>query len=344
MTSHGSAMSITIRDIAADAGVSSATVSKYLNGRKISSRSAEKIRTSIEQLQYVPNRSAQLLRKKINNSIAVILTNLNDYFWSGANNAIEDFMLDHNFSTMLQYFDPAKKDQTDFFNFLMSTGTAGCIMIDEQIGQTNFLDLLNQHEIPFVFMDSRPSDYKVDLVTTSNYQAAYRAGEYLISKGHRSFGVLSAVKDHYTAAERLHGFEDVCRAYDIPKSSIHIAYGDYHINAGYPMIRSLLNDFPLPDAIISMNFYYLLAAVQELSIRKIHVPNQISLISFDDDDLFSAVHPPITVVRQNLSAIGRKTAELLYQRITGDRDDFPKVIQIDSELIERGSVLNRTSF
>ena len=332
----------TINDIAHEAGVSSATVSKYLNGKKISDANAKRIQDSILHLHYVPNPIAQLLRKKTSNCIAVILTNMCDYFWGNAYNEVEAFLLKHDYSTLLQRFDPSVKDQTDFFNFLMSTGISGCILLDETSAQTNLLVLLQKRGIPYVFMDSYPTTESYDFVTTSNYQSSYRATEYLISLGHRTFGVLSGPLTHYTNAERLRGFTDACEAYNIPKENIQIRYGGFSVDAGYPMVRDLMKQHPLPSVIFSMNYYYMVSAIQEVSARNLRVPDDISLITFDDDDLFQTVNPPVTVIRQDLPAIGRKTAELLYRHITETDPSDPEFIQIDAQLIQRGSVANLT--
>ena len=330
----------TINDIAHEAGVSSATVSKYLNGKKISDANAKRIQKSIMHLHYVPNPIAQLLRKKTSNCIAVMLTNMCDYFWGNAYNEVESFLLGHDYSTLLQRFDPSIKDQTDFFNFLMSTGISGCILLDETSAQTNLLNLLQNRGIPYVFMDSCPTNGSYDLVTTSNYQSSYRATEYLISLGHRTFGVLSGPLTHYTSTERLRGFADACKAHSIPKENIQIRYGDFRVEAGYPMVQDLMRQRPLPSVLFSMNYYYMVSAIQEVSARGLRVPGDISLITFDDDDLFQTVNPPITVIRQDLPAIGRNTAELLYRRITEGNLSAPQFLEVDAHLIQRGSVAN----
>lgn len=332
----------TINDIAHEAGVSSATVSKYLNGKKISDANAKRIQSSILRLHYVPNPIAQLLRKKTSSCIAVILTNMCDYFWGNSCNEIENFLLGHDYSTLLQRFDPSIEDQTDFFNFLMSTGISGCILLDETSAQTNLLDLLHSRGIPYVFMDSCPAAGSYDLVTTSNYHSSYRATEYLISRGHRTFGVLSGPQTHYTNAERLRGFTDACKAHGIPKENIQIRYGSFRVEAGYPMVQDLLKQRPLPSVLFSMNYYYMVSTIQEVSAKGLSVPDDISLITFDDDDLFQTVNPPITVIRQDLPAIGRNTAELLYRRITESDPSAPEFLEIDAQLIQRGSVANLT--
>lgn len=331
-------MNITIKDIAQKTGLSPATVSKYLNQKKISSENALKIKEAIQDFNYIPNRHAQALRSKKGNTIALILLHFNDYLGASALGEIENFFSSLGYSTMLLSFNPMEKEMTRMANFLSSLPVCGCIFLDERIADTNLLELLKAREIPFVFMDSRPGNMEVDQVTSAHYEGVSFAARYLIQKGHRNFGLICGPKNHYTTMQRVSAFEDACNKWQLPDTRTKILYGDYNIASGIDMFSQLMEENPRPSVIFSLNFYYMISITQHLTKYRLRVPEELSLITFDDSQLFAAYNPPITVVRQNLKALGVETAKLLYRRIQGDYLDYPCKIIIPTEFIERASV------
>lgn len=333
-------MNVTISDIAKDCGVSSATVSKYLNGKKVSKENSEKIAASIRRLNYIPNRNARLLRSKRGSSIAVILTHMNDYFWGNAVNGFEACASAHGYPLILERFDPLIKDQTSFVNSLTASSTAGCLLIDENVADTNLLNILEQRKIPYVFSDSNPSGHTFDLVTTANFEGAFYAASYLLEKGHRRIAVLSGPENRYTSSERIRGVYAAYRNDSLSAENLQIYYGDYDFASGIDMFRKVLKSSPRPTAVLSMNYYYMAAGIQMIRSSGLNVPEDISLISFDDDDIFSAYDPPITCYQQNMQKIGQEAAELLIRRIEGDMTGFPQKIFERPLFIERSSVLD----
>jgi LacI family transcriptional regulator len=329
----------TIKDIARVTGLSLATVSKYLNGKKIKSENQAVIEACIKELGYVPNKNAQMLRGRKTNIITMLLPVIGDYFWGAVCNHVEGYMQKHNYSTVINTYDSTQPDQTDLYHHLVSTQTEGILLIPDYLENTNLLQLLQKGKIPYVFLDQVLTSADADAVTSANNEGAYQATKYLIECGHRNLGVIGGLEDAYTTIERINGFKRACQEYDISPLQQNISYNNYYsASTAAQFMKELMQKTNRPTAVFVLSYQFTIAIIQILHELNLRIPEDLSIITFDDDELFIAVEPPITVVAQDLKSMGTEAARLLLKRIGGDIEDFPRKELIETRFIERDSV------
>ncbi len=332
-------MPATIKDIARDTGLSLATVSKYLNGKKIKPENQVLIEACINALGYVPNKNAQMLRGRKTNIITILLPVIGDYFWGAVCSHVEGYMQNHNYSTVISTYDSTQPDQTDLYNHLLSTQTEGILLIPNYVENTNLLKLLRNGNMPYVFLDQVLTTEAADSVTSANNEGAYQATKYLIECGHRNLSVIGGQKEAYTTIERINGFKRACREYAVSPLQQNISYNNYNSSAtAAQFIKELMQKEDRPTAVFVLSYQFTIAIIQVLHELNLRIPQDLSILTFDDDELFIAVEPTITVVAQDLKSMGTEAARLLLKRIGGDVEDFPRTKLIETRFIERDSV------
>lgn len=335
-------MNATIKDIAQDTNLSPATISKYLNGKKILPENQSTIENSIKKLNYIPNKNAQMLRSRKANVITILTPVIGDYFWGSIINYVEEYMQKHNYSTIISSYDPLKSDYSEVYQQLISTQTEGVILVPPNQNKINILHFLQKANIPFVYLDQVLTVSAADYVTSNNRTSAYDITCYLIRNGHRKIGVIGGPVDSYTSNERIHGFRQACFEHDIPKKDQFIFRGNYDVLSAVASFRKMIAAPEKPTAVFMLGYHYTVAIIQLLHELNLQIPEDLSIVSFDDDQLFTAVEPSITVMAQDLPKMGKEAARLLLKRIQGDRTDFPRTVYIDTLFIERNSVKKRT--
>ncbi len=329
-------MGSTIKDIAKDTNLSLATISKHLNGKNILPENKKLIEESIQRLGYIPNKTAQNLRSKKTKTICILLPIIGDYFWGFLCSIIEEYLRKYNYSTIISSYDASSGDNTSELQFLLSKQVDGVILIPDNSNSINLPFLLQKAHIPFVCLDQELSVIPADFVTSDNRAGAYGATRYFLENGHRKLGAIGGNLSSYTMKERLAGFRDACSEYHIPEENLCIYGGDVSSSAEYFRIMTSLPEHP--TAVLMLGYDLTLGAIMTLSALNMQIPKDLSLISFDDDEIFSAFNPPITTVVQNMNEIGRQATKLLIKRINGNYDLFPETKMIETNFIIRKSV------
>ncbi len=331
-------MGSTIKDIARDTNLSLATISKYLNGKNILPENKIKIEESIERLGYTPNQTAQNLRSKKTNTICIFLPVLGEYFWGSLCSFIEEYMRKINYSTIISSYDQHSDNNEAELNLVLSKQIDGVILLCDLYKKSNLPMLLRNHEIPFVCLDQPVDNMSADFVTSDNRSGAYLATKYLIDNGHNILGVITGTPSSYTASERLNGFLDACNEYAIPEINRYIYDGDFSSQKSAECFRKMMNQKPSPSAVLICSYYMTLGAILTLNDLGLQIPEDFSLISFDDNQIFTAFNPPISTVTQNLTEIALYASQLLIKRINGNYDSFPESKMVDTNFIIRKSV------
>lgn len=324
-------MSVTIKDVARDTGLSTATVSKYLNNRPVSLENRERIARSIEKLNYVPNRAARGLRSRLSHSICVYLPNFQHYQLGDICNYIVMELKNKGFSTIVRTY--GGSDAGDDLTFLKQRQIDGVLLFTEDTYPSSLLLQLRANQIPYVCMLQRP-DIPSDFVGCDDEAAGRQAAEYLYGRGHTRVALLGLECD--SARRRIKGFLEAQQARNIAaeRQYIHL---HAHREPWNENLYDAVMDGTRPTAVVFLDH---MSAMQTMG-RFLHagagrpVP---ALLAFDDDELFTALHPALTVIDQNSMALGCRAAELLLRRIDGVLDDFPHSSLAMPILIERESV------
>lgn len=330
-------MKVTITDIAKDTGLSLATISKYLNNKKVLPENRILIKNSIKKLGYTPNRIAQGLRAEKTNTIAIVIPSLSNYFWGPITTYIETTLREHGYRSIVYTISTDPQRQLYVMNHILNNKVDGVIAVVSYWTE-HALSTLYNHSIPVILLDHIASSLQSDYVTSDNYQGGYIAGQYLIRHNHKNIGFIAGMKDGYTIQERTRGLLTAIKENGIPFTPEYYSYQSAEAPTGKEQIEKMLLSNTLPTALFFCSLELCFDGIAALLDAGIKIPEDISVISFDDDILFSSIRPHITVIRQNLQEIGKQAALLLLLRLRESGEYTPKQIHIPVTLIERDSV------
>lgn len=348
---RGIPMNITIKDIARETGLSTATISKYLNHKKILEENRVLIEETIRRLDYRPNRSAQILRTKKTHTIAILLTDLGTYFWTSLINSVTHYFIQHNYTviTCSYSFNPGKEIKV--IQDLISQNPDGVIMLPHN-NADDYYQLIQEAGIPVVILDSIPSNFSehpADCITSDNYGGGAFLARHLLENGHTNIAIVERSINSYTLEERIRGFMDVYKEKGYDTSSFLTPYPAIPFNdsqtvteRGKQRFRQVMSSPHPPTAIFFTNYTVGIGGLSAAYALTKPVPESVSLVCFDDDPLFKVMNPSLTCVSQNLKEIGEKASEILLRRIHGDYSDFPSRTIVDVIFHKRNSVKDLT--
>lgn len=330
----------TIKDIAKYTGLSIATISKYINGGNVLESNRALISEAINALDYRVNLAARTLKTRRTTIVGVLLPSLTVPFFSHICSMIEGYLKKEGYSIILcsYYDDPV--EEIEKIKFLIHQNVDGIILAPQYLTESdiNAIKELREREIPMVLMDRYIPGYECDRVLTDNSNATYNAVEQFIINGHRRIGIIIGPPDISTAYERRLGYERVHCDYSIPVDPALIRIGDYSIGSGYGAMTELLDMENPPTAVIGTNHEMTMGAVACTYERKMHIPNDISFIGYDEIQLTQIINPPLTIVMQPTQDIAKHTAEILLKRMQGDDSSFPQVHRFKTTLLLHESI------
>lgn len=329
---------MSIKEIAKVAGVSTATVSRVLNGSdKVKEHTAKQVMKVIDEMNYRPNNVARRMKVKPTDSLVIglIITDIGNPFFSNVAKGIEEvaFKNDHIVMMCNTNEDPVKEKL--FLNSMLSEKVSGAIVVPT-MGNADFLKKLADDGFPMVVVDRKPKNLNVDSVSINNEEGGYLATKRLIENGHTRIGLIGGIKGLSNTGERIQGYKRALKEVDISISKELITYGDYIEIGGRRAIQKLLSLTDSPTAIFSTNNLMTLGCIKELYQRKISVPDQIALIGFDDSTWAEALIPPLTTVKQPGHELGVNAAELLIKKLN-NRSSSKMNVVLNPELIVRES-------
>ncbi|AEE97468.1 LacI family DNA-binding transcriptional regulator [Mahella australiensis] len=330
-------MAATIKDVAALAQVSVGTVSRYLNGYEVSETNKRKIDEAIRRLDFKLNPVARSLKTSKSMTVAVVVPALANIFSMSIIEGIERHLDQYGYSVIVCDSQSDVQKEKSKLQFVKDKYVDGVVIMPTGSDGTHITEVLGD-ELPAVLMDRLVEDVKLDAVLVDNVNAVYQAVERLITLGHRRIGMITGPKDIYTAKERQEGYRRVFVDYNLPIDENLIRYGDYTEDTGYKLMSEFMRlDCP-PTAVFVANYEMTIGAIMAVNEFGIQIPDQLSLIGFDQLELSKLIKPSLSVVVQPMAEIGQKAAEMLYQRMRGNCDNFPQVIRLKAHFIEGQSI------
>ena len=331
---------VTLKDVAKDARVSVATVSHVVNGTKhVSEDTAEKVRQSIARLGYRMNRMAHNLKIGKSHTIGFIVAEMSNPFFMEAAIGIENVLKRNNYNLILANSDEKLKSEKEQIDNLMNQSIDG-IVLAPTTNNHQYLEDIIPPDFPLVFIDRKPAGIKRDCILSTNIEGSYSAVDYLIGLGHRKIGLISGLVGLTTSYEREAGYFKALEDAGIKPRSDYIRNGDGRRNSGYLLMQELHNSTDITALFITNNFMAL-GALHYLNDNLVSMPEELSIVIFDDYDWADLYRPPLTVVKQNPFKIGEKAAEILLKQVddheSGIEGTNMDVYRIETELIIRNS-------
>jgi LacI family transcriptional regulator len=329
-------VSTTIRDVAAAAGVSPATVSRVLNLKEdVADDLRRRVLAAVSDLGYRRNGPARSLRTRAAMVLALVISDITNPFFTAIVRGVEDVAQLAGYSVVLANADEDVDKESRYLEVAAAEQMAGVLLTPASSKLTN-IDVLLERNIPVVTIDRRLADSPVDSVTVNNRQAVVAATGHLIGQGCERVGFVAGPVAITTGAGRLAGYRAALRAAGRPEDAGLIAYGDFRTEGGYAATRQLLHSRRPPDGLVISNNLMTVGGMQAIAEAGLRVPDDIAVVGFDDANWATALRPPLTVVTQPTYDIGRIAAKLLLRRIGGESFP-PKRVVLRAELVERGS-------
>ena len=331
-------MAATMKDIARETGLGLATISSYFNGGNVRDKNRVKIEAAIEKLHYEVNEVARGLKTNATHTIGVVIPELNNTFCSEIIMGMEDVLRKNGYATIICdcRTDPAR--ERDAMNFLIHKRVDGLVNMPVDTSGKN-LCAFQKTGKPMVLIDRRVRGIECDSILVDNRDAAFQAVSMLIGKGHRNIGIIGGPREIFTADERLKGYSDAHREAGIPVQESLIYHGDYTIRGGVTGVSVLLGRNPHMTALFVTNYEMTVGAVISLNEQNLKVPEQISLVGFDNPDFAKACLPRLTIVTQPTEEIGKRAAEVIMTRLSRKEETTdPEMVILRTEIFEGKSI------
>lgn len=317
---------VTIADVARAAGVSVATVSRVMNGSGVVAEpTVQVVQAAIERLNYVPNQQARNLRRHESRNILVLLPNITNPYYASVFSGLNQKAQELGYNLFLCNTEGRSPEEL-LKEAIDAQRADGAILL--QIGYNE--DWLQKYakQLPIVQCCEYTGHGNIARVTVDNYRAALEATQYLIQLGHRKIGTISAANNSISTLQRMKGFRDALAKAELSLPENHIRYTshDYSYSSSLSAARSILARKDRPTALFCIGDSIALAAVVAAQELGLQVPEDVSVVGFDDVIYTKMFHPYLTTVVQPCSELGDRAMEILHQIITQGQPYAQEVI------------------
>lgn len=331
-------MSITIKDIAKLANVSHTTVSRALNNSPlINEKTKSRIKAIAQELNYVPNYSAKSLVLHRSYTIGLFFSSIvqgtspNFFFQSvrGINSTIEE-----KYNIVIRGI-----DSYNDFSTINNKRFDGIILMSQCDTDNEFIYHVKQQNIPLIVLDREIEEKSLINIISDDEDASFNITEYLIRKGHTDIGMITGKENFKSTKKRKEGFMRALKNHKIPINSDFIVSGDYDMKSGYSAMKKLLSLSKIPTAVFCSNDDMAISAIKAVFDSNLKVPDDISIVGFDDIEFSEYSTPSITTVKRPIEEMsimaGKKLIEIINSGVYNE-----ETIHIKTDIILRNSVLD----
>ncbi|HEU5099312.1 MAG TPA: LacI family DNA-binding transcriptional regulator [Roseiflexaceae bacterium] len=336
MSSSRASGDVTIIDVAREAGVSYATVSRVINNKGyINPETRERVMRAVTKLGYVVNQQARSLAGGRSQVVGLLVPALDSAYIGEIIRGIDEQLARESYDLMLY---TAHKRQTRESTYVgtLTQGLADGLLLVLPRSPSAYIETLRRRSFPYVLIDHQGIDDTGPSVGATNRRGGYEATRYLIELGHRRIGFITGEIDLRCSTDRLHGYRTALAEYGLPDDPALIREGNFQQPSGYAGARDLLALPQPPTAIFASNDVSAFGVMEASRDRGLRIPEDISIVGFDDIPQASHVNPTLTTVRQPLEQMGRLATRMLLEHIR-DRARPVERIELSTELIIRGS-------
>jgi LacI family transcriptional regulator len=325
----------TLRDVAAVAGVSPAAVSRYLNGSIVlPHHTAEKIDEAVVQLRYQPNPHARRLSRGRSDMIALVVPDIANPFFAQLAASVEEAAAERGQAVVLCVTANHKNREIEYIERLARNYVDALLFITNHPDDGDLAAAVaNAGRV--VVLDEDIATSQVPKIFSDNEAGGAMAARLLLEAGHRRFGLIGGPKDLMSARERTAGFRRALAESAADVETVE-RFGDYSVAAGAAAIEAIIEMQSPPTALFCCSDPITLGALKVLRARNWKVPQDLSLITFDDVGPFDFFDPPITAIRQDVTGMGRRAVEIA---LAEPKDDTVEAIRLPVQLVERASVV-----
>jgi LacI family transcriptional regulator, galactose operon repressor len=333
-----SASNVTIRDVAQRAGVWSMTVSRVINDSElVSADTRRRVEDAISELGYVPSRLARGLSAKRTGTLAVIVPDVANPFFTLIVRGAEEVARRAGYRAILCDTRADLTVEREVIEEMLAHRVEGILIAPVSDRSREHLRRLTAFDVPFVLVDRTVPGVEADAVLGDSEEGAQRLVDHLLSLGHRRIGMIVETDDVSTARDRRIGYEAALRDAGIPADPELVVRASVDPSGGSVGMRRLLALDEPPTAVFTVNNLVALGAIEAVRAAGLEVPDDIALVCFDDIEYASRLYPFLTVMEQPAETFGTLSAQLLLERIESRAPERPRVVVLPAQFVVRRS-------
>jgi LacI family transcriptional regulator len=331
-------MRTTIKDVADKADVSITTVSHVINKtRFVSDELVQRVQAAMEELNYQPNTLARSLRMGETKTIGLIVPDNSNPFFAEVSRIIEDVGFNKGYGIFLCNSDGILEKEAAYIRMLIAKQVDGVIFIAAENSQENLTDLTRRN-FPVVVVDRDLPDSMIDVVLVNNEQGGCDAVNYLLALGHKRIACITGPSQLTPSAGRVKGYRQALLDARIPVVEELIVPGDFRSLSGEKAMERLLQLDEPPSAVFACNDLMAIGAMRTMRNHNLRIPQDISVVGFDDISMSVEVTPALTTIAQPIAGLATCAAELLINRMQGNGEsESAQRIILNTQLVARDS-------
>jgi LacI family transcriptional regulator len=294
------------------------------------------VNQAAEQLGYVPNVLARSLRSKRTRTLALVLTDITNPFWTTVARGVEDAASEEGYHVIFCNTDESASKQESYLEAMIQKQVDGILLVPARSKESP-IKFLHQQNVQVVLLDRRLPDMEADVVRCDSNGGAYQLVQLLLKLGHRRIAILSGPSGVSSADDRVAGYQHALQEAGLEMEDQLIIYGEFSLESGYQMTHDLLAMTPRPTALFASNNFIAIGALKALHDAGVTVPEEMSVVGFDDLPAAIVVEPFLTVAFQPAYEMGRRATKRLLECLDGHVIDGIQEIILPVSIIERKS-------
>jgi LacI family transcriptional regulator len=294
------------------------------------------VEAAINQLGYVPNTLARSLRSRRTNTLALVLTDITNPFWTTVMRGVEDVASEAGFNLILCNTDESEAKQEQYLNMLLQKRVDGVLLVPVRC-TSRPVQVIQGQNVPLVILDRHIPGVKVDSVRCDSEGGGYELVQLLLSLGHRQIAMLSGPQGVSSADDRVTGYQKAMAQLGLDHQNEMVFYGEFTQQSGYKMMQRALAVEPRPTAVFAGNNFITIGSFKAVRDAGLRVPEDIALVGFDDLPATLIIDPFFTVASQPAYEMGKQATELILARIAGQAPAECQESVLPTEIIIRRS-------
>jgi len=327
-----------IVDVAARAGVSTMTVSRYFNApAKLAPATYQRVKHAVEELRYVPNEAARSLIRGRSDTVALVVADIRHPFFMSVARGVEDVAQEAGYTLFLGNSSERLAREKQYLDALIARRVDGLILAPTH-GKRHNVSVLKRQRVPTVMLDRRLPKLEFDVVRGDTHSGAALLTRHLVGEGYRRIAFIGGYPGASSLVDRLGGYQEAMSEAGLEE---RVALGRYDQASGHATVQEMVavarnGGAAMPEALIAANNMVGLGALLALRSLGLTVPEDVALATFDDFEIASQIDPFFTVVRQPAYEIGQEAMRLLFERLQ-DSERAPEERVLPVELVVRRS-------
>jgi len=339
--------SMTLKNIAEKLGFSETTVSRALSGQaakyRISAETEDAILSLARELHFAPNQLAQSLRLQKTHTIGLMIPDISNPFFANIARNIEKEARKSGYSVILADTEEMESIEIESLRLLRGRKVDGLVV--SPVGQhSGHLEKLFAVEMPLVLIDRYFPESPIPYVASDNYGGAHQAVSHLIQYGHSRIACIQGLENTIPNVERIRGYRQAHADAAVELDETLIVGDSFGFQNGYVEMKLLLGHRPRPTAVFAVSNLISLGAISALAEEGLNVPDDVSIVSFDDQPYSALLSTPMTTVAQQNEQIGSLAVKMLFNQIESKHLPDPKGVLVPTRLIVRKSVRDMRAF